>query len=73
MKMNVEEIKRVKLTYGKHKGSNLIDVPTQYLEWLQSEKLTSGENTSSYFMQCLDYAIKYRSGKIPNRGDNDQR
>lgn len=56
--ITVEEVKRTKLTFGKHKGQSLLDIPTEYLEWLQSEKVTGGENTSTYFMRCLDFAIR---------------
>lgn len=53
-----QQVRQVKLTFGKHRNKSLMDVPVDYLQWLQTEKLADGENTGTYFMQCLDFAIR---------------
>lgn len=65
-KVDEKQVKQVKLWFGKHKGQSLMEVPVSYLEWLQMEKLASGENTSSHFMQCLDYVIQAKSHRSRN-------
>lgn len=57
----MEEIlmaERLIMKYGKYKGQSMLDIPKDYLLWLQSEKLSQGEPTSSPDMKILDYAIR---------------
>jgi uncharacterized protein (DUF3820 family) len=56
--ITMEEVKRTKLLFGEHKGMSLLDVPVDYLAWLEGQKLADGAKTSDYFMRCLDFAIR---------------
>jgi uncharacterized protein (DUF3820 family) len=43
----MEEIlmaERLIMKYGKYRGQSMLDIPKDYLLWLQSEKLSQGES-----------------------------
>ena len=62
--VTLREVQNMKILFGKHKGKPLTDIPLEYLQWLESEKVAQREDTNSYFMRCLNFAITW---KIKNK------
>lgn len=62
--ITLREVQNMKVLFGKHKGKPLTEIPLDYLQWLESEKISQREDTNSYFMRCLNFAITW---KIKNK------
>lgn len=57
----------MKLTFGKHIGEDLVDVPVSYLIWLEQQQWLRAE-----VRQEVNYEIERRSGDRPGMGRTTQ-
>lgn len=48
------------IPFGKFKGNAITEVPTEYLVWLEEEKVADGENTSSPILVAIKEELRRR-------------
>lgn len=62
------DISETVMTFGKHKGKQFIDIPRNYLEWLEREKICR-EPLASIVSKYLRRPINWTA--IPDEPEND--
>ena len=65
--ITLREVQNMKILFGKYKGIALNKIPLDYLQWLESEKVSQKEDTNSYFMRCLNFTIKWQLSDKKNK------